>query len=139
MYKWNALNPEEEVISQLLWHTNNLLSAVGINAKKISSANELTRVASSMFVAVFEALFHVRLEDIVRNPQTKEDYENNAQRVIDEMSDQIEMDLQHISGRSVVQGDIQALSNLVQIFVRIVAITRYVDSQKDKDPLLPLI
>jgi hypothetical protein len=96
---------------------NNLLAAVGITTKKITSIQELTRVASSMFVAVFEALFHVRLTGIVRQPTTKEDYEFNVQRVIDGLGAQINMNLQHIPGRAIVQGDIRALSNLVHIFV----------------------
>ena len=79
--------------------------------------NELTRVASSMFVAVFEALFHVRLEGIIRSPHTKEDYEFNVQRVIDGLGEQINMNLQHIPGHAIVQGDFRALSNLVHIFV----------------------
>jgi len=78
---------------------------------------ELTRVASSMFVAVFEALFHVRLEGIIRSPHTKEDYEINVQRVIDGLGEQINMNLQHIPGPAIVQGDLRALSNLVHIFV----------------------
>ena len=90
---------------------------MGITTKKIASIQELTRVASSMFVAVFEALFHVRLTGIVRQPTTKEDYEFNVQRVIDGLGAQINMNLQHIPGRAIVQGDIRALSNLVHIFV----------------------
>ena len=108
---------------KLLADTNNLLSAVGISAKKIASINELSRVASSMFVAVFESLFHVRLEGIIRSPQTKEQYVENAQRVIDGLSQQIQMDLKHISGKSIVQGDIKSLSHLISIFVQIVTIT----------------
>ena len=68
-------------------------------------------------MAVFEALFHVRLTGIVRQPTTKEDYEFNVQRVIDGLGAQINMNLQHIPGRAIVQGDIRALSNLVHIFV----------------------
>ena len=73
--------------NMLLANTNNLLAVVGISAKKVTSIGELTRVASSMFVAIFEALFHVRLEEIIRNPQLKEEYAHNAQRVIDSLSE----------------------------------------------------
>jgi hypothetical protein len=76
-----------------------------------------------MFVAVFESLFHVRLEGIIRSPQTKEQYVENAQRVIDGLSQQIQMDLKHITGKSIVQGDIKSLSHLISIFVQIVTIT----------------
>ena len=110
-------------IQKLLVDTNNLLFAVGISAKRIASINELSRVASSMFVAVFESLFHVRLEGIIRSPQTKEQYIENAQRVIDGLSQQIQTDLKHITGKSIVQGDIKSLSHLISIFVQIVTIT----------------
>lgn len=69
--------------STVLASTNNLLAVVGISTKKVTSMGELTRVASSMFVAVFESLFRVRLEGIIRNPESREEYAHNAQRVID--------------------------------------------------------
>jgi hypothetical protein len=110
--------------SVLLSNTNKLLSTVGISAKTILSVEELARVASSMFVAVFESLFHLRIDNVKRNPNCKDDYEFNAQLVIDSLSDQIQMDLKHITGKSIVSGNVRALSNLVHIFVRIVNITR---------------
>ena len=73
----------EDDPSIVLSNTNHLLSIAGISAKKVASMVELTRVASSMFVAIFESLFYVRLEGIIRNPQTRDEYAHNAQRVID--------------------------------------------------------
>lgn len=119
-----AADPDDS--SVLLSNTNKLLSAVGISTKTILSIEELTRVSSSMFVAVFESLFHVRIEEVLRNPQSKTDYETNAQLVVDSLSDQIQMDLKHITGQSIVNGDVRALSNLVHILVRIVSITRFI-------------
>ena len=116
-------NTSESDVAMLLSNTNRLLSAVGITAKTITTIEELTRAASSMFVAVFESLFHVRIEGVVRNPSER-DYALNAQLVVDNLSDQIQMDLKHITGMSIVGGDIRALSNLVHILVRIVSITR---------------
>ena len=69
--------------STVLSNTNNLLSVVGISTKKVTSIADLVEHASSMFVAVFESLFHVRLEGIIRNPQNGEEYAHNAQQVID--------------------------------------------------------
>ena len=108
----------------ILEETNSLLLAVGISAKQISSIEELSRVASSMFVAIYESLFHIRLDDIIRNPQSKDEYVHNAQLVIDGLSEQIQMDLQHITGDSIANGDIRAISHLVNLLTRIVAITR---------------
>ena len=76
-------NEAHEDPSTVLSNTNKLLSIVGISAKKVTSIVELTRVASSMFVALMEAIFHVRLEEIIRNPQNFDEYAHNAQRVID--------------------------------------------------------
>lgn len=39
---------------------NTLLNRVGISAKPINSFEELRKSASSMFVAIFEAMFQVR-------------------------------------------------------------------------------
>lgn len=116
---------DEEDTAILLAETNKLLSAVGISAKKILSIEELARVASSMFVAVFESLFRFRVEGINRNPRSREDYAANAQHVINHVSEQIQMDLKHISGHAIVDGEFRALSNLVHIFVRILSITRF--------------
>jgi hypothetical protein len=117
--------PDDDA-SILLANTNKLLTAVGISAKRIETTEELARVASSLFVAVYESLFHQRITGVVRNPQTRNDYERNAQLVIDSLSDQIQLDLKHITGRSIVSGDLRVLSNLVHILVRIVSLTRYV-------------
>ena len=81
--RYRFQGPVDDDPSRVLSNTNNLLSIVGISTKKVTSMGELTRVASSMFVAVFESLFHVRLEGIIRNPQNGEEYAHNAQQVID--------------------------------------------------------
>jgi len=107
----------------LLSNTNKLLSAVGISAKRIKSTEELSRVASSLFVAIFESLFHEKIVGVIRTPKSIDDYEKNAQLVIDSLSDQIQLDLKHINGRSIVTGDIRVLSNLVHILLRIVSLT----------------
>lgn len=119
--------------TMLLFNTNNLLTAAGITAKKIKTIGELTRVASSMFVAVYESLFHVRVEGIIRSPKSKEDYVSNVQKVIDGLSGQIQMDLQHIKGNLIVEGDVRSLSNLIHIFIRIIAITGSQESQSTRD------
>ena len=108
----------------LLDETNELLARVGISAKKISSLGELSRVSSSMFVAVYESLFRTRLDDIIRNPQTREEYTFNVQQVINELSEQIQIDLKHISGQDIADGDIRSISNLLHIFARIFNVTR---------------
>eukprot|EP00603_Paraphysomonas_imperforata_P003198 CAMPEP_0114445204 /NCGR_PEP_ID=MMETSP0103-20121206/18498_1 /TAXON_ID=37642 ORGANISM="Paraphysomonas imperforata, Strain PA2" /NCGR_SAMPLE_ID=MMETSP0103 /ASSEMBLY_ACC=CAM_ASM_000201 /LENGTH=458 /DNA_ID=CAMNT_0001616799 /DNA_START=134 /DNA_END=1507 /DNA_ORIENTATION=- len=133
----------------LLSSTNKLLSHVGITAKQIisineltrvassmfvavfESINELTRVASSMFVAVFEALFRTRVEGVVRRPKGTRDYISNCQVILDSLSRQLQMDLRHITGESIFQGDRRALSNLVNILLRIATITGKSNGQED--------
>lgn len=68
----------EDSTHGLLHATNTLLASVGITAKQIMSYDELFRVSSSMFVAIFETIFKCRIEGINRDPQSPEDYERYA-------------------------------------------------------------
>ena len=78
-----------------------------------------------MFVAIFEAMFQVRLKGIIRKPSHVKDYEHNAQGVIDALGTSIlNMDLSHISGSSIVKGDAHAIMNLVDIFVGISEVSK---------------
>ena len=63
--------------------TSHLLSAVGIASKPMMEYSELKNSASSMFVAIFEAMFQIRLRDVIRNPAEMGDYVHNAQTVIE--------------------------------------------------------
>jgi hypothetical protein len=122
----------EKLEEELTVNVNYLLHLVGINtAEREVGTHELRRVASSLFVALYERLFGMRLEGIIRHPTTKADYVVNAQRVIDSLSQQIKMDLQHITGPNIVDGNLQALSNLVHIFFHIVNITTGSQSSSD--------
>ena len=119
----------------LLHNTNQMLSLIGINrhGKKIMSIEELQRVASSMFVAIYESLFQERIDGIIRNPQAIEDYEENAQMIVDRVGDRIHMGLQHITGAAITEGDLMAILNLINIFTRIANIT----SRKEIDSVQP--
>ena len=55
------------------------------------------------------------------------------------LSERIQMDLQHISGDLIVRGDMDALSNLVHIFVRIVSMTRYPSAYRLRKELARLL
>lgn len=120
----DGVEDDDDDTSILISNTNKLLSAVGIAAKKIVSKDELARVAPSMFVAVYESLYHTRIEGIIRNPDSRLDYELNAQLVIDHLSDQINIDLAHISGVAIVAGNLKQLTDLIHIFMRIISLTR---------------
>lgn len=75
-----------------------------------------------MFVAIYEALFQVRLDGIIRTPQTKMDYAYNAELLVAALSVEIDMDLHHISGEAIAEGDQKSLSYLVDILYRIASI-----------------
>jgi hypothetical protein len=55
--------------------------------------------------------------------QGTHDYIFNCQVILDSLSRQLQMDLRHITGESIFQGDRRALSNLVNILLRIATIT----------------
>ena len=118
----SGVTAEAEV--ELVEATNDLLREIGAFPKLIQSFEELTKVASSMFVAIFENIFQVRLEGIARVPQTYPDYVGNVQRVIDELSRCAGVDLSHISGESIVDGDRVAIQNLVRVFWRVLSVTK---------------
>lgn len=110
----------EDPENNLLVATNMLLSQVGILAKKIKTIDELKRVASSMFVAIYETLVRNRLEGIQRIPKTPEDYILNCQIVIDSLAQQLQMDLSYITGESIYYGDLISLSHLVNLLQTVV-------------------
>ena len=67
---------EEEYVSML----NRVLRIVGLHAQ-VSRFDECAQ--ASVFVAIFERLFQVRLSNVIRNLETYEDRVLNCQRVID--------------------------------------------------------
>eukprot|EP00903_Cladosiphon_okamuranus_P012987 g12118.t1 len=104
----------------ILASINTLLNRVGIEAKPINSFEELRKSASSMFVAIFEAMFQVRQRGVVRKPAHVHNYVHNAQMVVDALAGPIlNMDLSHITGEAIVRGDTVAIRNLVDIFMGI--------------------
>ena len=85
---------------------NYLLHAVGIHAAPIQNFSELAESASSLFVAVFEAMFHTRLQDIVRQPTQDAHFVHNAQVVINTLANSVlQKNLEYISGEDVHAGD----------------------------------
>ena len=102
---------------------NELLIMAGITNKRIRTLEHLRNVASSLFVAVYEGLFHTRLTGIKRAPKTRDDYVNNAQRVVTALGEKISMPLTHITGRKLVGGDLRAIANFCSICRRIASIT----------------
>ncbi|XP_059167275.1 uncharacterized protein LOC131949406 isoform X2 [Physella acuta] len=92
---------------------NNLLAE--FNIPRI--IEEISDISASLFVVLYESLFSDKLPGIIRNPTTKEDNIKNCQTVIDVLStDVVKDNLSHIRGSDIVQGDVTAISNLLDIF-----------------------
>lgn len=70
---------DDDIFFPLLADTNNLLTAAGIGGKQIASISELSRVASSMFVAIFEAVYHTRVDGENEIPCSKNSTHINVQ------------------------------------------------------------
>ena len=101
--------------------TNAILTNIGITTKKVNSFGELQRIASSMFVAMLERGFNMRIKGIVRQREdgrqlTQEDYIHNVQRVIQEMEGLVGTNLSHITGKGIVRGETKSLYHLLTLF-----------------------
>ncbi|XP_025093826.1 centrosomal protein of 95 kDa-like isoform X3 [Pomacea canaliculata] len=101
---------DNDVISK----ANNLLSQFNLPTK----VTELQDITAALFVVLYESLFSDRLPGIVRQPVTREDEIHNCQIVIDVLAaDVIKDSLSHIRGIDIVEGKVQAISNLIDIFI----------------------
>jgi hypothetical protein len=68
-----AAGMEQSAPGEVLERANGLLRAVGIRAQPITDIDQLRLSASSMFVAVYEAIFKVR-------PESRDDYRGDRYR-----------------------------------------------------------
>ena len=119
--KRGGQNPQSHEHSvDVLERTNKLISAVGLQAKPIAAVAELKQCATSMFVAIFEAMFRVRVRGIVRVPKYTKDYKENAQLIINALTTAFRVDISHLNGSLICEGDITAISELVNIFSDII-------------------
>eukprot|EP01038_Epipyxis_sp_PR26KG_P012322 gene12322-16526_t len=80
--------------------------------------NELTSSVASknLFVAAYEALYQTQMPEINRNPVENKDHVDNSQCIIDNLSRKLKLDLSHITGQLLVEGDLIAIKKLVDIF-----------------------
>lgn len=89
---------------------NRVLSIVGLRAQ-VSRFDECAQ--ASVFVAIFERLFQVRLSNVIRNPETYEDRVLNCQRVIDALGGVTHAD---IAADRICSGDFDAIASLITVF-----------------------
>ena len=114
----------------VLTKTNFLIQTAEVLAEPITSLRELEQCAASMFVAIFESMFRVRLRGIVREPQRLQDYAQNAQLVIDAISSAFHVDIRHINGNLICDGHRASISTLVDVFIEI--LTEKVSSRRGR-------
>ncbi|TMW60026.1 hypothetical protein Poli38472_000068 [Pythium oligandrum] len=107
---------------QALLATNALLDALGFGERAFDDYDDLVASVSSMSVALYEKLFQFRLDRIVRVPSTLDDYENNAQVVVDALSGALldeSFDMDRITGKSLCAGDVESIEHLMRMFQQI--------------------
>ena len=84
--------------SDIVARANALLPRVGQEGFK--DLEELKRLACSMFVYLFESLFH-KIEETERRPRFKAEYAFNADLVIQALANIVDADLSYISGAEI--------------------------------------
>lgn len=102
--------------TDLIRATNTLMTVVGLNEQPFETLEEIVANASSLSVAVFEAIFDTRLVDVDRSPNTTEDYAYNAQLVVDSLKGILQGNVDiNISGDALAAGDVNAISFIVAL------------------------
>ena len=123
-------NGDSRQAHSVLTKTNFLIQTAEVRAEPITSLRELEQCAASMFVAIFESMFRVRLRGIVREPERLQDYAQNAQLVIDAISSAFHVDIRHINGNLICAGHRASISTLVDVFIEI--LTEKVSSRRGR-------
>jgi len=96
--------------------TNELFVKLNITTRPIQAFEELQKSASSMFVAIFETLFNVRLKNVIRKPRVVTDYITNAELVMTALSESLPLDLSFLSGEAIYRGDPHQIDQMLKIF-----------------------
>ncbi|EQC40449.1 hypothetical protein SDRG_02345 [Saprolegnia diclina VS20] len=118
--------------ARLIEETNALLRLTGFGDRTFKTVPELVASVSSMSVALYERLFELRLENVVREPKTIADYSENAQRVVDALAAaMLSDDLANVTGVKVCTGDLAAIRDLVRVLTHVYQMLRR--SQRNDD------
>ncbi|KAM9296592.1 LOW QUALITY PROTEIN: centrosomal protein of 95 kDa [Gastrophryne carolinensis] len=92
---------------------NNLLSKCHLNHQ----VRELKHCDARVFVALYEAILGEQVPDFIASSSTPEDDAHNVQSVIDSLAlDYLQVSLSHITGENIIQGDLESIRNLLEIF-----------------------
>ena len=96
---------------------NELLRRVVGDHAPFSNEGELQESASSMFVAIFETMMECRLKEVHREPEFSRHYRENAQSVIDGLSQKLDMGLDHIDSGLIADGNLDHIGALIDVFL----------------------
>ncbi|KXZ47384.1 hypothetical protein GPECTOR_35g822 [Gonium pectorale] len=121
---------------ELVQACNRVLVFAGLVAR-VANAEEVRVVCSStgLFVAALEAFLQHRLEDITRSPATVAERAYNIGKVVDVLSMILSCDLSHISGARIVEGNLEDISNLLELLAALCQDKPLLDPPKEeKDP-----
>jgi hypothetical protein len=109
--------------TSLLSDANRLLVSLRPDAKVLESVSELQDIATSLFVAVFESLFVVRLRGVVRKPSNETELRHNAMLVLSGLKKMLPKGMvqipPEITAESIVNGNIPAISYLIRFFLEL--------------------
>lgn len=125
----------DDAEQRVLARTNALLGTLGFGDRSFARAADLVASVSSMSVALYEKLFQFRLRDVVRVPRTLQDYEHNAQLVVDALAGALlepagedaharsrDQASKPLTGRRLCSGDWRAILQLVERLEQVYAI-----------------
>jgi hypothetical protein len=125
----------DDMEQRVLARTNALLGTLGFGDRSFARAADLVASVSSMSVALYEKLFQFRLHDVVRVPRTLQDYEHNAQLVVDALAGALlepaveddhassrDQSSKPLMGRHLCSGDWSAILQLVERLEQVYAI-----------------
>mmetsp|Transcript_15459 Transcript_15459/g.27396 ORF Transcript_15459/g.27396 Transcript_15459/m.27396 type:complete len:637 (-) Transcript_15459:1589-3499(-) len=106
---------------------NNLLARCGIS----HTISSISQCSPSLFVLLFEGLFHFRLPNIHREKkQTSVEKLHNMKELISTMEWTVGFSLQHINAQGILNGEPKHLCLLIQIFKELCNI---VEHRKEKE------
>lgn len=123
--KTSLSSPRAASETRVLRDANALLAKIGFGARQFERFEDLVASVSSMSVALYEKLFQLRLDHVVRVPQRLADYEANAQLVVDALASAL---LEHsasahaVTGKALCAGDAHSIERVVRMFEQVFSI-----------------
>jgi hypothetical protein len=103
--------------SSVVERANELLHRIVGDHEPFANEDDLQESASSMFVAIFETMMGCRLEEVHREPELPWQYSENAQCVIDGLSQKLDRDFDYIDSGLIADGNLDHIGALIEVFL----------------------